>query len=727
MLQPPAHRTVAFAAAMVLLPVFLLVAAPGCGAIQEGLESAKRTVGELFDVAAETPPAAETSPAGKAPPAAETPTSKQPYKRPADPRVADGDPRAEPAVDQGATGAAQPASASGIELTDLQPLDVSPLIEWKGRWSKRMKVHDRPGSFTTDVDEMRTHVAVSDDLQRAAITRPVGSRVAVEFGGSTGPTFDEILEMPGLVLGPTGHRLAYIGRRGDRYVVVIDGREGPELAQPPTEALAFSPSGKRFGYFGMRTGELEHVVVVDGEVVVQAEWMGELLFLADERWVARGRNGRGEGGVPNYAVYVEGELAGQGDLIAVAPDGRLVIHEVTATGGRLLVEGMEPLDGCDGLPVFSPDGQHFVYPRQRRTEDGRRNELAVVHQGVELEHAPLDWSAGNAPVVSNGGQVAFVTKTGGGLAVATAEGIGNEYETVRHVGFTPGDTAPTYVATVGKRVFLCRPGKEEEVALGRVNVVAAHESGRFAVVVNGADGGGRATSDFSWSLISNDGVHRLHGATQIDAPVFSRDGSHYACVVGFAARDLEAEEQGAWMYLNGERFARLADSAKDRLRIAPHLAEDRVTENGKPGLYWVRYGVPVSVGTPRKNRLPVLEFYRDGEVAHFVPIGQRQEVGHLRACPQGVHLAMWRTLTPAGRPTDPLSPVNGLSLDGITCLTEYPPLTRPSMGRSGSALLLGRKPHDTLVGRVHEDGRFDYLSGTDKGIHRVVYRAGAQP
>ncbi len=120
--------------------------------------------------------------------------------------------------------------------------------------------------------------AVSPHALRLAAATLKGSRSVILIDGVPGPAFDELIWVPGrtfdridrmrryqegrrggpdmkvenapVIFNGDGARFAYVGRQGNEYVVMLDGRElarGP-YAPAAVESLCFLPGGKRLAY-----------------------------------------------------------------------------------------------------------------------------------------------------------------------------------------------------------------------------------------------------------------------------------------------------------------------------------------------------------------------------------------------------------------------------------------------------------------------------------------------
>ena len=62
-----------------------------------------------------------------------------------------------------------------------------------------------------------------------------GSRFVVVLDGVEGPKFDDVLSLEGgpkVVFSPDGTRNAYVGRSGQEFVVVVDGKELVRVGNP---------------------------------------------------------------------------------------------------------------------------------------------------------------------------------------------------------------------------------------------------------------------------------------------------------------------------------------------------------------------------------------------------------------------------------------------------------------------------------------------------------------
>jgi hypothetical protein len=232
--------------------------------------------------------------------------------------------------------------------------------------------------------------------------------VIVVNGQTRGPEFDEII---GRQFSPDGRRIAYVGRRGRKYAVVVDGAEGPPFDL--VGGLAFSADSRRFAYAGAVVkrgfGKQKAVgrVVIDGAVGVEHEGMqiGSLLESA---------MGSTKELLVGYLPELFSEVHGVSSP-TFGPDGSRVAHATRRGDDATVVlineTSWAPLPALRASPVFSPDGKRVAVVAVR---DER---FQLVIDGTAVEAGP----AADAGFVSalqfdpESRRVAYVGVVGGSL------------------------------------------------------------------------------------------------------------------------------------------------------------------------------------------------------------------------------------------------------------------------------------------------------------------------
>ncbi len=76
-----------------------------------------------------------------------------------------------------------------------------------------------------------------------------GQKWLVVIDGQEGPVYDEISQV-GRIFSPDGKRVAYPAKKGRKWLVVMDGREESEY--DGIDQVVFSPDGKRVIYGAKR-------------------------------------------------------------------------------------------------------------------------------------------------------------------------------------------------------------------------------------------------------------------------------------------------------------------------------------------------------------------------------------------------------------------------------------------------------------------------------------------
>jgi Tol biopolymer transport system component len=105
-------------------------------------------------------------------------------------------------------------------------------------------------------------LTVSPDGKHFAYVARRGGKWFVVVDGKEGKEYDEIGEGTP-IFSPDSKHFAYVARRGGRWFVVVDGKEGKEYDGIGKGTLVFSPDSKHLAYEAMRGGK--SFVVVDGK------------------------------------------------------------------------------------------------------------------------------------------------------------------------------------------------------------------------------------------------------------------------------------------------------------------------------------------------------------------------------------------------------------------------------------------------------------------------------
>jgi len=273
------------------------------------------------------------------------------------------------------------------------------------------------------------YIGVAAFADRAA-GRRTGGRSRVVVDGVEGPEYRWIGPSDGglgwsarPVWSTDSTHLAYVAKKGDRFVAVVDGREGRDYAWVSNPC--FSADGRRVLYKACRQApSAEHawhssgswVAVVDGaesaecdEVLSHSNLMGgwELpTFSPDGRRVAyAARRGR-----ECFAVIddQEGPTYQRVEPPLFSPDSRRVAYEACGDQGEsLVVDGVAgPSYGNVWQPLFSPDSQRVAYTAERYSH-GQQTWLVVVDGREEAASRP--WGIFLSP---DNRHIAYLTSVG---------------------------------------------------------------------------------------------------------------------------------------------------------------------------------------------------------------------------------------------------------------------------------------------------------------------------
>jgi hypothetical protein len=359
-----------------------------------------------------------------------------------------------------------------------------------------------------------------------------------------------------------GEHSAYIGKVGDEYIVVEDGKEiarGPNKGNGAniTVPLEFSAGGKHLFYMDIdATGRYR--VVVDGKPGPSTGFPQPLIVSPDGEHYAYGGfvNSNIGNGVPNWAV-VDGrqvnyigdmQYTGRGVLLStlrtpdnnsvlclngkpdikansinpmwMSPDGREIAMIITPKSGDpsfLSVNG-KIVPETQGVPVgyvyFSPDGRRYAALCNTKTGskfmiiDGKKSEeyQDIPHEiGSSVEESHWTFMTGVVPVP--------ITSVRPSVP-----------------GFTGDSSRFVYVATQGGRQFLVVDDQESNgfqqilpvlsLAGGRVGAIAIAPNGKQHVIIDGKD------QEPGPPAVAGGGPTRCYCLT------FTPDGTRYAFISG---------------------------------------------------------------------------------------------------------------------------------------------------------------------------------------------------
>ncbi len=185
--------------------------------------------------------------------------------------------------------------------------------------------------------------------------------------GVEGPAFEMLWSF---VYSADGARIGYKARRDGKQFAVVDGEVGPGYDSLGSDTPVFSPDGKRVAYFG-KSGDLWRLVL-DG-VEEDFRWgsfaKGHPVFSPDSSRVGyRACEGEWKGGT--HYMVIDGERSppyqrtGQGNPVFTADSKRVAYTAKRDDKWFIVIDGKEgPAHDsiAKNSPIFSPDGTRFAY------------------------------------------------------------------------------------------------------------------------------------------------------------------------------------------------------------------------------------------------------------------------------------------------------------------------------------------------------------------------------
>ncbi len=324
-----------------------------------------------------------------------------------------------------------------------------------------------PGPPSMESSEVELHVGWSQQTKS-------GRLVAVIDGRAESVEYDDIGP---IIFSPDSKRIAYPAKRDSKWVMVVDGQEGPEYDTISLSPEVFSLDSKRLVY-GARKGD-KWFVVLDGKAGPESghDFVGYFIFSPDSKRL----------------VYA----AGKGNRQYMVVDGRA-----------------GPVYERVGEPVFSPDGKHLAY---LAIENGRR---FVVLDGKEGKK----YDGVNRPIFSKDSKhIAYSVMKGPKRMVVVDGKEGPEYGDIGmgSVALSPDGESVAYAANRGGKWFVVWNGQEgpEYDGINQGSPVFSPD-GKHLVYA--------AKKDDKWVMVSDgqEGTEFEYDDVSSDTPMFSPDGKH---------------------------------------------------------------------------------------------------------------------------------------------------------------------------------------------------------
>lgn len=232
---------------------------------------------------------------------------------------------------------------------DCHNLAVSCQGEWAAAMSANGKWYGvKAGQPVAGPFDTPPHIMWSSTGRLAVI-----GRKAVFLDGVAGPQFDDIAT---LVFSPDGKRCAYLGRKGSRFHVVLDGKSHAGYEGVSTGEFLFSPDSRHFAYVAQEKGK--QAVVLDGKAGKWYRGAAGIAFSGDGQHMVH-YGGRSDG---QATPVLDGKEIGSYDFTGdfqLDQAGKTLVF--FTAGKHLMVNGQQvSQDYADLYEVrVSPDGRHY--------------------------------------------------------------------------------------------------------------------------------------------------------------------------------------------------------------------------------------------------------------------------------------------------------------------------------------------------------------------------------
>ncbi|MEP6920353.1 MAG: hypothetical protein ABI967_04445 [bacterium] len=208
---------------------------------------------------------------------------------------------------------------------------------------------------------IKQQIKFSPNGRRVAFVAGRGKKFLVVVDGKEGPEYDRI-SVGAPRFSPDSRRVSYFAERGEKTYAVVDGIESKPFDYGSSDAPIFSPDSRRVIYMA-RHGQQTHVVI-DGVEIVETEYVGDPRFsktgkkmtyvlVRNDQWrvVTDGKEGKPYRGIGNNIEFSDDEkhVLYRADTL----EGQMIVVDGVETQGRPIIE--------ENSYGFSPDGRHVAY------------------------------------------------------------------------------------------------------------------------------------------------------------------------------------------------------------------------------------------------------------------------------------------------------------------------------------------------------------------------------
>ncbi len=493
-----------------------------------------------------------------------------------------------------------------------------------------------------------------------------------------GPAFGQI---PIAAFGPVGHRFAYIGIKGGKSYVVVDGTISSAYDYVLATEMQFSPDGQRIGYVAQSgQGMTAWHAVIDGEEQPGYLQVERLRFSKQGghfAYVARTAN------TEEYCAVVDGQAGPKFTLIQTLTfndDGSHVAYvacklrdpqaRTQAPKWVAVIDGqVGPEFQQIGDVVLSPDGRHSAYAAIETNAGGAATTYAIVDG-----QKSLDYSACSSFLYSPDSQRLAYVALNNGKSVVVADGReGDAHDVIDQTSmqFNPDGKRQGYVARDGYDWVAVVDGKAGPAR-------RAIQERIFAFSADSQHYQFKTDVGSAWVVIADDGPSPAAGQPAPSEVVTSADGQHNATVM---VKDFGSSQQSMRVMLDGK----------------PAGPECVIVEQvllSADGAHLAYVGLVTGEGAGASAAAHVIV---DGRVgAGFVRI-DKLVMSH-----DGQHVAYSATMED-GRKALVVDDFQGLTFDDVVTVT----------GDCPQAI------------QFRADGALDFLAVTDKTLSRIVLPAEA--
>ncbi len=450
-------------------------------------------------------------------------------------------------------------------------IGLTACVAMVGGWTTRAWADAKVAETVAAPGGSNTHLSISEFGAHLAAAHMQGSRYVVGVDGTDGPRFEEIIPIANnyVVFSPEGRHSAYVGRNGTQYTVMVDGKPALHVANGNTVGtdLFFGPQGKHW-FFTTQDTNGHPQWWCDGQRVPACQGQIHPVFSVDGSRYAYA----GKADANNQPILVvDGKLAGYvGQFPQFTADGKHVVALAQVPGAVAVLFDGKPVVKASEIRnvVVAPQGDGYAAVVVDRNDKTGQGQYRVVWNGKDVPNTTYIQSTDPTVKFSPDGQHLAVICAPQANVVTYVVADGKKGESYAGIDpkclmYSPDSAHLVYESRVGNNYFIVYEGQESD-AFNEPMTIEFSSTGHHVAYLGEVHGHDMAFMDGKPLLtaymlqhqnfvMSDDGAHWAAAASlRQGPPTLLVDGQEISGVRNVGQGSVQISPDGQYVAFQGQ-------------------------------------------------------------------------------------------------------------------------------------------------------------------------------